>query len=399
MLNVDTLPYQPLANKVSGKLHELLGYLVLVANHDGVVIASSQRQHLGSQVRSILSSRQTSFVRVPLPFDCDRLAGEVMVEQPKGVLPSADRLTRALAEMVVNQVTLADWLPAQTEIKNKFIYDTLHGRVVDPDVLVREAQILGMDLSQPRSVILINAGDYIYPPGRDGMLSEESTHVRARQRERFIIASIVGFFELPDDTICAHIGGGEIVVLKSNSRETLWRWAEGDGTSPTHSWVDLRALRRAATGLLKRLRNDSRASISIGIGRYHSGVDGLACSYNDARIALTVGSRYHGTDRVHSIDDLGLAAFVGGADERTKLEFAAHLLNPLQDEPDLIQTLTTYFDEGCCPSSTAQRLSIHRNTLGHRLHKIATLIGLDPRVFDDAVQLRLALLVQSLPGQ
>jgi carbohydrate diacid regulator len=398
MLAADTVRYQPVADNVSAKLHHLLGLLVVVVNHEELVIASSQKSQVGMLAEQLFTSDDNSLVRVPIPFDCDRLAGEVVIQQPEGFSPTSERLTRALAEMVINEVIVRNWLPAQADIKNKFIYDTLHGRITDPEVLQREAQILGMDLSQPRSIILINARDYVYPHDRDGLLSGESAQLRAQQRARFVISSIVSFFELPDDTICAYIGDGEIVVLKSISRQTLRPWsADGDDAPSTGSWVDLHALRRAATGLLKRLRNDSRASISIGIGRYHSGVDGLARSYNDARIALTVGTRYHGEDRVHSIDDLGLAAFVGGADERTKRDLAAHLLNPLQQEPDLLETLSAYMEEGCCPSLAVARLAIHRNTLGHRLQKISTLVGLDPRKFDDAIQLRLAMLVLSLP--
>lgn len=399
MLTVDTTRYQPVADKVARKLHELLDAPVLVTNHEGLVIASDRARNVGMPAPMIFAAGGKSTVRVPLPFDCDRLAGEVIVEQPGSENPSSRRLTKALVELVINQATVAEWLPAQAELRNKFIYDTLHGMIDDPQVLLREGQILGMDLSQPRSVILVNAGDYIHPDGSDGRMNGESSQVLARQRSRFIIASIVGFFELPDDTICAYIGGGEIAVLKAISRQTLQRWSDNTVNSGTDSWVDLIALRRAATALLTRLRNDSCASISIGIGRYHSGANGLTRSFSDARIALSVGNRYYGTGKVHSIDDLGMAAFVGGADEQTKLDLASHLLEPLGDEPELFQTLTTFFEEGCCLSTTASRLSIHRNTLGHRLHKITTLIGLDPREFDDAVQLRLALLVQSLPEQ
>ncbi len=399
MSTVDTVRYQPVADKVANKLHELLDVSVVVANHAGIVIASSQPEHVGKPVRAVCPTRKGATVRVGLSFDCDRLSGEVIVEQPDEANPASRRLTRALVEMVINQATVAEWLPAQAELRNKFIYDTLHGTITDPEVLLREGQILGMDLSQPRSVILVNASDFIQPSGSEVWTSGESSLVRARQRARFIIASIVGFFELPDDTICAYIGGGEIVVLKAITRQTLQRWSAATTYSATDSWVDLAALRRAATALLKRLCNDSRASISIGIGRYHSGAHGLTRSYSDARIALSVGNRYYGTGKVHAIDDLGIAAFVGGADEQTKLDLASHLLEPLGDEPELLHTLTTFFDEGCCLSMTASRLSIHRNTLGHRLHRITTMVGLDPREFDDAVLLRLALLVQALPDQ
>ena len=55
-----------------------------------------------------------------------------------------------------------------------------------------------------------------------------------------------------------------------------------------------------------------------------------------------------------------------------------------------------FFDENCCPSKTASHLAIHRNTLSYRLDKVTSLTGLDPRRFDDAIQMRLALLLRAV---
>jgi carbohydrate diacid regulator len=144
------------------------------------------------------------------------------------------------------------------------------------------------------------------------------------------------------------------------------------------------------------LRSDTRAPLSIGIGRYHSGLLGLGRSYKDARAALSLGRRFHGHNQVHCLDGLGIASFVGVSDERTKVDLARYLLSPLDHEPELLTTLDTFFAHDCCPSLTAEQLHIHRNTLGYRLDKIASLIGLDPRTFDDAVQIRLSLVLRSL---
>lgn len=76
------------------------------------------------------------------------------------------------------------------------------------------------------------------------------------------------------------------------------------------------------------------------------------------------------------------------------MELANHLLSPLDNEPDLISTPKIFFEQDCTFLATAKRLCIHRNTLTYRLEKITSLTGLDPRCFDEAVQIRLALLLQ-----
>jgi carbohydrate diacid regulator len=53
--------------------------------------------------------------------------------------------------------------------------------------------------------------------------------------------------------------------------------------------------------------------------------------------------------------------------------------------------LRVFFSANCSSVIAARQLSIHRNTLSYRLDKIATLTGLDPRRFNDAVQLRISL--------
>jgi carbohydrate diacid regulator len=111
-------------------------------------------------------------------------------------------------------------------------------------------------------------------------------------------------------------------------------------------------------------------------------------------MALSLGRSVQGEEHVHSIEELAVAVFVGAADHRAKVDLARQLLAPLEDEPHLAQTLELFFQQDASASTAASRLSIHRNTLSYRLDRITALTGLDPRRFDDAVQLRLALFLR-----
>src|SRR5207302_1592487 len=160
------------------------------------------------------------------------------------------------------------------ELKNKFIHDLLHGSIGEESRILREAQILGMDLAPPRVVILIDAADYILaPPGRGQELSD----ARVRRRAQVVIGTVVDFFELPNDTICAYIGDGEVAVLKASNKKNLGTWVDQNMDTPqaSPSWANLSALKRAGEALLGRLRHDTQADVSIGIGRYHPGLNGL----------------------------------------------------------------------------------------------------------------------------
>ncbi len=390
---LETGEFQRVADMVAERASELLCTPVLVTNEQQVIVASSDPGRLGHTFQAddaIASERCTR-----LSLHLGGHDGEVVVTDPGESEAISPRLTQALIDLVVNQVAVVDRLPDKYQLKDKLIYDLLLD-VGDPAALLREAKVLAMDLATPRAVILIDAADFILRPGL--VVRDEPDSGATRRRAQLVIGSIASFFQLPDDSICAYLGDGEIGVLKASNSSSLDPWVEiSDGVGqPTASWSNLTALKRAADALLIRLRSDTRATVNVSIGRYHPGVRGLAASYRDARAALSLGRRLQDQDRVYCLDSLGIAAFVGVADEQTKLDLAAHLLSPLDHEPELIRTLDVFFAEDCCPSTTAGNLGIHRNTLNYRLDKVRSLTGLDPRRFDQAVQIRLALLLRSL---
>ena len=390
-----TKKFDELACVVTTKLAELLSAQVFVTNCDRVIIVSSEPSQVG-KVFSCDGQLETSYVKVPLSLNTE--IGEVIVELSFQGETISPRLVKAVVELVINQTTILNHQPNQQTLKNQLIYDLLHGQILNETEILRQAKLLGLDLIPPRAVILIDATDYTLKPSiEDADNLKKIKH--QYQRTQLVISSVVSFFHLPDDTICTNLGDGEVAVLKASDTKNLGNWVEDRKNADSLTvWTNLTALKRAGDSLLKRLQNDTGATISIGIGRYHPGLLGLARSYQDARIALSLGHHFNGHNQVYCLDRLGIAAFIGVADKQTKVELAKHLLSPLDYEPDLLLTVETFFEKNCSPSATARQLSIHRNTLNYRLDKLASLTGLDPRCFDDAVQIRLALLLRKFQG-
>ena len=62
-------------------------------------------------------------------------------------------------------------------------------------------------------------------------------------------------------------------------------------------------------------------------------------------------------------------------------------------EREMLSTLESFFDLECNVSETAKILYIHRNTLLYRLDKFKQETGLDVRSFNDAVLIRIAVLL------
>jgi carbohydrate diacid regulator len=281
-----------------------------------------------------------------------------------------ERLVVERAERAYARLAIAD----RREARDRFVYELLFSNLGDDARLLRQADIMGMDLTRPRAVILLKC----------------RTECERAYAER-LIQRIVTFFQLQSDAICGYVGAGEVVILKATSTRDLSQWVRsGDNTT----WANLRALKRAASELARELRGDQDEVPIVGVGRHHAGLIGLGQSYRDAQAALVLGNLYQPGKPVYALDEIGLGAWVGLVDDGMRVDLASRLVAPLEGNADLLNTLDAFFAANTSPSATASRLAIHRNTLGYRLDRISHLTGLDPRRFDDAVQLRLALLLR-----
>ncbi len=98
-----------------------------------------------------------------------------------------------------------------------------------------------------------------------------------------------------------------------------------------------------------------------------------------ARIALS--SAATGSRTVRLFDDTPLATLVTAAPEAAT-QIARHVLGgllrlPTDDQDLLLTTLETWLDTRGSAAETAARIYCHRNTVRHRLRRIAALTGRD----------------------
>ena len=66
---------------------------------------------------------------------------------------------------------------------------------------------------------------------------------------------------------------------------------------------------------------------------------------------------------------------------------------PEEIDEEILATVNKFFENSLNVSETSRQLFIHRNTLIYRIEKLQKATGLDVRVFDDALTLKIALMV------
>ena len=141
---------------------------------------------------------------------------------------------------------------------------------------------------------------------------------------------------------------------------------------------------------------DSFKRLLIGVGSFYRGKDGAMLAYEEARRALNLALSIGEQRQLYHIDDLGMIATLAGGNKKWQDNFVRRLLVKLLTEEYLLETLEVFFDKNMSLTKTAQQIKIHRNTLLYRLDKIKKVTGLDPRKFNDAMELKVALILNRL---
>lgn len=147
-------------------------------------------------------------------------------------------------------------------------------------------------------------------------------------------------------------------------------------------------------------RHASSEVISLGVGRIRTGLEGIRHSHQDARQALTIGRRLHGSGNITTFEKLGVYRLIYAAEHLPELRtFQDEALAPLiaydrAHGAELIRTLEAFFAANCSPKEAASMLHVHRNTVLYRLERIADITGLDLNASDVRLRLHLALHVR-----
>jgi PucR C-terminal helix-turn-helix domain/GGDEF-like domain len=149
------------------------------------------------------------------------------------------------------------------------------------------------------------------------------------------------------------------------------------------------ALARALAALARTHGLGARA----GVTSVCSGISEVARGYGEAERAMR-----HASDErpVMALQDVGLLDYLAeSADDTAKRLAPAGTLRLVEADGGkagaLTETLHAYAASDLNVARTAERLTVHPNTVHYRLSRIATLTGRDPRRFDDLAEMLTAL--------
>lgn len=123
------------------------------------------------------------------------------------------------------------------------------------------------------------------------------------------------------------------------------------------------------------LADAAGAEVAAGVC-WARGPDGVAAGAGEAREILDLAGRLNRPAGMYRLDDVLLEyAVTHPVDTASRL---SGVLAPIDDRPDLVQTLEQWYAADFDRRAAAAALNVHPNTLDYRLRRVAELTGMDP---------------------
>jgi len=381
-----------LAKQIVDKAHAILKRDILLADLSGQLLASntnSQRMFIaealnvaqtGHPITAELEDRKTKWW--PFVYEDQTIAVFGLSLDSGPITQEAMTLLQGLSEVIVYQHFLLDKIQSAERVRADFIREALTAPSIDVEAIYRQSDILQLNLRAPQAIILMQLdGLEEAVHARHGNLSAEERQLQLDTVTENISTHLRERLQGQQENLVAYLGSDRFVLLKGIGGESLttFNTIKFMGERGDHTFDILRKLSLPHT-------------ITVGVGQYYPDLRGLRKSYQDAKLALEVGSKVWGPSKVYHIKRVGMFITLANTSQDRKAELAHQILSPLLRDEQLFKTVQAFLASGLNLTEAAEKLHIHRNTLIYRLDKTKKLINLDPRHFDDALQIKLGLM-------
>ena len=336
-------------------VNRLSGCELVVADESGNVIAHSPsaKALLAEEVESFIKLGEDEYTKdgrifIRIPKDEDRCLILAAKESDNGSV-----FARLAASQIINVMEAGD----SRMDRDSFFKNLILGNLFEVDIH-GIARKLHIETSKPRCVFIIEPVAQ-KAPGllemvKELFYTEAGDHVTSIDRDRVIVIKAMEEGEDRDD------------------------------------------LGETANMLVDMAGSEASCDVRVSYGTVAGDIIGVADSYREAKMSLEVGKIFYPARRSIEYTNLGVGRLIYQLPVDLCHLFVKEIFGddiPEEIDEEVLTTVNRFFDNSLNVSETSRQLFIHRNTLIYRIEKLQKATGLDVRVFDDALTLKIALMV------
>ena len=144
------------------------------------------------------------------------------------------------------------------------------------------------------------------------------------------------------------------------------------------------------------MNTEAMINVRVAYGTIVEELKDVSKSYKEAKMALDVGKIFYVEKTVTAYSTLGIGRLIYQLPINLCEMFIEEIFGgkvPEELDEETLTTINTFLENNLNVSETSRQLYVHRNTLLYRLEKLEKYTGLDIRIFDDALTLKIALMV------
>ena len=151
-----------------------------------------------------------------------------------------------------------------------------------------------------------------------------------------------------------------------------------------------------AETIVAMMNTEAMINVRVAYGTIVEELKDVSKSYKEAKMALDVGKIFYAEKTVTAYSTLGIGRLIYQLPINLCEMFIEEIFGgkvPEELDEETLTTINTFLENNLNVSETSRQLYVHRNTLLYRLEKLEKYTGLDIRIFDDALTLKIALMV------
>lgn len=374
-----------LADKIVQKTKELTSMHMNVMNVEGVIISSSDPARIGSyhegaakvietgtdQIVTEETSRMLMGtkpgINMPVRFE-DAVIGVIGITGKPEEAGLFGKAVQMMTELLLQQAFLSEQVGTEEKIRDFLVQDLIAGQFDGPmDNVLARGRMIGVDLSVPRSVLIVQ-------------MEQEDLLTDSLDMQRSLSRKIAKLFPNPGQVLCSRIQRSQWVLI-------------------TEANMDKRKFEAVSDKIRNLFMGTAHIKVHIVAGRTARNVETLHLSYKEALSLLKIIRLFPDDAAIRHFDDLGLELLCAETTTSTRSHIIERSLGALPRHPDLMETLAVFFRCHLNIAFTAKMLRVHRNTLLYRLDRIQELTGSNPRDFGQAAQMHVALMLLRIHDQ
>ncbi len=343
---------QNLAQQIVEAIHDVIKRDINLIDHQGIIIGSTDSARLGSFHEAGFQAVQTARpvaaddgsgykgtrpgMNYPIFMDQQAIAAIGITGAP-GQQKQYGFLATKITEVFLKEQQLNEEMHSENRMLHYLVTSLIQGNTGSPQALSKAMEHFKMD-----------------PAGQYAVLSAKAADQEIQQAFNL-------YLRQKDFPLSLYLYPGQWVVV-----------------------LDQESCRRLEAAAFEQA---FQGKLWAGLGNF-APPEELPRSYEQARLARSHARQ--SKKALCSIAGISARTLVGSLSDDMRRLYGQKVLHPLTDKD--LETLNAYFQTDCSLKETAARLYIHKNTLQYQLDRITEKTALNPRSFQDAFALQLALL-------